>query len=56
MQHNLDSLARVLTPDQIRGLRNHADGVIIGSRIMEAVKNNEDLHAVMTSFKDATRM
>jgi tryptophan synthase alpha chain len=45
----------ISTPEQVQSLRDHADGVIIGSRIIDAVKNNEDLAAVITSFRNATR-
>jgi len=45
----------ISTPEHIRALRGQADGVIVGSRLIEAIQNNEDLAAVVKSLKAATR-
>ncbi|MEO0155578.1 MAG: tryptophan synthase subunit alpha [candidate division WOR-3 bacterium] len=39
---------------QIKELCRFADGVVIGSRIIEAIKNREDMNALLKSFKRST--
>ncbi len=39
---------------QIKDLCKFADGVVIGSRIIEAIKNREDINALVKRFKKAT--
>lgn len=39
----------------IRGLRGMADGVVVGSRLMQAIGAGEDLSALVKSLKAATR-
>jgi tryptophan synthase alpha chain len=45
----------VSTPKQIESLRDKVDGVIVGSRIIEAIKNEENLKELVEEFKEATR-
>ncbi len=40
---------------QVMNLSQMADGVVIGSRIIEAIKKREDLVKLMKEFKNATR-
>lgn len=40
---------------QIKSFRKEVDGVIVGSRIIEAIKRNEDLKELVKKFKKATR-
>jgi len=40
---------------QIRSLSDCCDGVIVGSRVIKAIKEQEDLAALIRSFKSATR-
>jgi tryptophan synthase alpha chain len=42
-------------PEHVRSLRDHADGVIVGSRIIRAVMENENLERLINDLKDATR-
>uniref|UniRef100_A0A7V3RH11 Tryptophan synthase alpha chain n=1 Tax=candidate division WOR-3 bacterium TaxID=2052148 RepID=A0A7V3RH11_UNCW3 len=44
----------ISTPAQIKKLCQVADGVVIGSRIIEAIKNKEDLKLLLKEFKEAT--
>jgi len=43
----------ISTEDQIRQAGKYADGVIIGSRIMEVTANDEDLGRLVSNFKKA---
>jgi tryptophan synthase alpha chain len=43
------------TQKQIESLRDKVDGVIIGSRIIEAIKNEENLKELVAKFKEATK-
>jgi len=45
----------VSTPAHVRELRPLADGVIVGSRILKAVSQKEDLGALARSLKTATQ-
>jgi len=45
----------ISTPKQIEFLRDKVDGVIIGSRIIEAIKNGENLKELAAEFKEATK-
>ncbi len=45
----------ISTDEQIRKLCDHADGVIVGSRIIEAIRKGENLERLIRQFKDATR-
>jgi tryptophan synthase alpha chain len=42
-------------PGQARTLSGLADGVIVGSRIVKAIRKKEDLHQLVAAFKAATR-
>ena len=44
----------ISTPDHVRALSATADGVIVASRLLGAVKRNEDLPALVRSLKHAT--
>jgi tryptophan synthase alpha chain len=45
----------ISTPEQIKSLRDKVDGVILGSRIIEAIKNEEDLKELVGELKEATK-
>jgi tryptophan synthase alpha chain len=45
----------ISTPEQIRFLHGKADGVIVGSRIIEAIRQNESLEEIVKNLKSATR-
>lgn len=45
----------VSTPEHIRMLKSSADGVIVGSRVIDAIKNEEDLGELIKTLKEATR-
>lgn len=45
----------ISTLEQIKTLRETVDGVIVGSRIIEAVKQGEDLRGIIGEFKAATK-
>jgi tryptophan synthase alpha chain len=45
----------VSTPGQVKVLAGLADGVIVGSRIVEAIRKKEDLRQLVAEFKAATR-
>ncbi len=45
----------ISTPKQIESLRKNVDGVILGSRIIEAIKNEENLKELVGELKEATR-
>ncbi|MEO0128897.1 MAG: tryptophan synthase subunit alpha [candidate division WOR-3 bacterium] len=44
----------ISTASQIKDLCRLADGVVVGSRIIEAIKNREDLNMLLKNFKRAT--
>ncbi|MBN2104717.1 tryptophan synthase subunit alpha [bacterium] len=43
----------ISTPDHVRQLKGIADGVIVGSRIVRAMKNREDVGALVRGLKEA---
>lgn len=45
----------ISTTRQIEKLRNSVNGVIMGSRLIEAVKKRENLNSLVKKFKEATR-
>lgn len=45
----------ISTQDHIHKLKNDVDGVIIGSRIIESIRKDEDTGALVRELKDATR-
>lgn len=45
----------ISTPDHVRLLRDEADGVIVGSRIIEAIEKKEDLREIVRGLKEATK-
>ncbi|RKY55363.1 MAG: tryptophan synthase subunit alpha [Candidatus Neomarinimicrobiota bacterium] len=45
----------ISTPQHISALRRQAEGVIVGSRVIEAVKRGEDLAALVEQLKAATK-
>lgn len=45
----------VSTPEHVRVICHHADGVIVGSRIIEAIRRDEDLDELIRRLKEATR-
>lgn len=45
----------ISTSEQIAALRGEADGVVVGSRLIEAVRKDEDLRKVAKELKKATR-
>ncbi len=45
----------ISTPQHVRALRGLADGAVVGSRLVEALRSLEDLPALLTSFKQAAR-
>lgn len=45
----------ISTPEQAGHVSTVADGVIVGSRIIRAVDNNEDIGSLVRDFKNATR-
>jgi tryptophan synthase alpha chain len=44
----------VSKPEHIRELHGHADAVIVASRLIEAIRNGENLEALVRSLKKAT--
>lgn len=42
-------------PSHIAAIRDHADGAIVGSRLVDAIRKGEDFAALIRSFKQATR-
>jgi tryptophan synthase alpha chain len=42
-------------PTHIQFLRDRADGVVVGSRIIEAIRKNENIPELICSMKEATR-
>lgn len=45
----------VSTPEQVRHTAGFADGVIVGSRIIQSVQEKEDTHGLVQSLKKACR-
>ena len=45
----------ISTPDHVRALVGRTEGVIVGSRVIEAIRHNEDLPKLIREFKAATR-
>ncbi len=45
----------ISTPDHIRGLKGLADGVIVGSRIVQSIADGEDTGKLIRSLKEACR-
>lgn len=43
-------------PAHIRALHGIADGAVVGSRLVDAIRNDEDVAAVVRELKEATRM
>lgn len=42
-------------PEHIRNLIGHADGVIVGSRVIDAIRMEEDLGSLICDLKEATK-
>jgi tryptophan synthase alpha chain len=42
-------------PAQVRALRGRADGVVVGSRLVDAIRSGEDLAELVRNLKEATR-
>ena len=42
-------------PAHVRAIAAHADGAIVGSRLVDAIRRGEDFAALIRSFKQATR-
>lgn len=42
-------------PSHIQAITAHADGAIVGSRLVDAIRQGEDFAALIRSFKQATR-
>jgi len=42
-------------PTHVQAINEHADGVIVGSRLVDAIRQGEDFAALIRSFKQATR-
>jgi tryptophan synthase alpha chain len=42
-------------PSHIQAITTHADGAIVGSRLVDAIRRGEDFAALIQSFKQATR-
>ncbi len=42
-------------PAHVRAITSHADGAIVGSRLVEAIRQGEDFAALVRSFKAASR-
>ncbi len=45
----------VSSPDHVRALRGKADGVVVGSRIIKAISEGEDMPRLVRALKEATR-
>jgi tryptophan synthase alpha subunit len=45
----------ISAPQHVRALHDLADGVVVGSRIVDAIQRQEDVLALVRSLKDATR-
>lgn len=44
----------IATPDHVRSLKGLADGVVVGSRIVEAIRSGEDVRSLVASLRAAT--
>lgn len=42
-------------PEHVRAITAHADGAIVGSRLVDAIRQGEDFGALVRSFKQASR-
>ncbi len=42
-------------PSHVEAITDHADGAIVGSRLVDAIRQGEDFAALIRSFKQATR-
>ena len=42
-------------PAHIQAITSHAEGAIVGSRLVEAIRRGEDFEALIRSFKQASR-
>ncbi len=42
-------------PSHVTAIAAHADGAIVGSRLVDAIRGGEDFAALIRSFKEATR-
>ncbi|HRB12287.1 MAG TPA: tryptophan synthase subunit alpha, partial [Vicinamibacteria bacterium] len=42
-------------PSHLQAITAHADGAIVGSRLVDAIRQGEDFAALIRSFKQATR-
>ena len=42
-------------PAHVRAITAHADGAIVGSRLVDAIRQGEDFDALIRSFKQASR-
>ena len=42
-------------PSHVRAITAHADGAIVGSRLVDAIRQGEDFAALVRSFKQASR-
>jgi len=45
----------ISSPEQIKLLKGKADGVIVGSRIVEAIRQKENLKDILKKLKESTR-
>jgi len=45
----------ISSPQHVRRLRGHCDGVVIGSRVIQAIHDGEDVAELLGQFKAATR-
>ena len=45
----------ISSPSHIRALRGNAEGVVVGSRIIDAIRRGEDLPRLVKTLKEATR-
>ena len=44
----------ISTPEHVRALRGHADGVVVASRIIDAIRHDEGWTGLVESMKVAT--
>lgn len=45
----------IARPEQVRALRGQVDGVVVGSRLVDALRHGEDLGSLVAGLKSATR-
>ena len=45
----------ISTPEHVRALRGHADGVVVASRIIDAIRRGDEWTGLVESLKAATR-